>query len=116
MELLRNIYVCEWKNSYLDQAITKLCSGCMDNHPSVHQHDVCMWDKPLQVGYVIETALGLVDEDRVQFELEHHWGNTCMALEAELQSPIQYMLLHLECRKILNQNHQWKQSLISCLN
>ena len=40
MELLRNIYVCELKNSCLDQAIAKLCTGCMDNHPSVHQHDV----------------------------------------------------------------------------
>ena len=113
MEQLNRIYAKEL-DVCVAQAVTKLCHGCIVDHPSQHQHDVClMMGREQQVDWVFEEALSMVDEDRIQSFLESLWGKS-----SHLKDPdtLKFILLHRECREIMKYCDIWqtmmKESLV----
>lgn len=109
MDTVRDVYVKELNDSALDNSISRMCYGCIHNHPSQTQHDVClMMDRQEQIDYVLQDALKHVCEMKIQFALEAVWGANFLVTVSD---SLRFLLLHPESRVVLKKCKKWKDSL-----
>ena len=109
MDSLAVVYA-EEMTLLIDDAVYKLCSGCMVNHPSQHQHDVClMMDKYQQLNYVFDELISMIDESRIQSILHSKWDN---ALHLD---PVKLILLQKKCHCALWQSASWKTTVFDLM-
>lgn len=110
MDELAQIYSVELKPLII-AAGYKLCTGCIINHGSQEQHDICVmmgWAE--KVNYLLEEAVSMLDETSIQKQLDDRWGR--VDLKKNDFSIIQGLLLKSECRSLLWQCANWKMKVM----
>ena len=67
-----------------------------------------MMPREQQIELVLDDAITLIDETRVQSNLEYAWNESC---KNTVRDPVKFLLLNRDIRVILKQCERWKDVL-----